>query len=207
MGAKPRAAVAVLMLGLAAALGGCGDGDANGDGEDPAPPPPPPETLHRVPELPARWRVQVNRPGGFALGVPPGWRARNRGATTLVRSFDRLTAVSIVPDRTDEAIELSPSDFATRAFSALGGYAGDPEPGPERRFEHRYEGVELRARATAEETGVRQRVRLVVLRRGRHATFTVVIAQHLRRGRESGRIAERMLGTLRSRPVRPRRSP
>lgn len=197
MPAKPSVAVAIVLV---VGIGSCGGGDDGGEPPLP-PPPPPPETRHRVPELPPRWKVHVNRAGGFVLGVPPGWRARDRLDTTLVRSFDRLTAVSIVPDRNPDAAALPLADFATRAFAALAGFTEEPEPGRERQFEHRYNALELRARARAEQSGIRQRVRLIILRRARHVTFTVVIASHLRRGGASERVAERMVRTLRSRPV------
>jgi hypothetical protein len=155
-----------------------------------------------VPDLPGGWKVHVNRPGGFALGVPPGWKAKDEGTSTSVRSFDHLVAVSITPDRTDEALAIPLEDFATRALIALPGFERELEPGPARRFRGRYEGVEVRAAGTAAETGVRQRVRLVVLRRDAIVTFTVVLAASTRpSARASNRLAERMLRTLRSRPV------
>jgi len=200
-------ATAAVLTGLALALGACDDGGGDAEPPEPTPQPPPPETIHRVPDLPDRWEVHVNRAAGFAFGLPPGWRARDRGIQTLVRSFDRLTAVSIVPDRTVDAIELPLDDFAGRAFAALGGFAGQLEPAAKRPIAHRYRAVELRTTATADETGIRQRVRLIVIRRGRQVTFTVVIASNVDGGRASERIAERTVRTLRSRPVGPAPSP
>jgi hypothetical protein len=193
-----RAAVIVL---TALAIAACGDDDS----DEPAPPPAPPpeETRHRVPELSPGWKVHVNRAGGFALGIPPGWKAEDKRASTSVRSFDRLVAVSITPDRTPEALEIPLEDFASRALVALPGFERELDPGPPRRFRGRYQGVEVRAAGTAAESGVRQHVRLVVLRRDAIATFTVVIAVSTRpSARPSNRLAERMLRTLRSRPIR-----
>jgi hypothetical protein len=195
-----RLRTAIALTALALGIAACGDDDS----DEPAPPPPTPptETRHRVPDLPGGWKVHSNRAGGFALGAPPGWKAKDQGMSTSVRSFDHLVAVSISPDRSPEALEIPLEEFATRALSALPGFEGELDPGPPRRFRGRYEGVEVRAAGTAAETGVREHVRLVVLRRDAIVTFTVVLAASTRpSARASNRLAERMLRTLRSRPV------
>ncbi|MGH2951250.1 MAG: hypothetical protein ACRDKX_04325, partial [Solirubrobacterales bacterium] len=177
---------------------GCGDSD------DPAPAPRPPETAEALPALPRGWEPHVNGPAGFALGIPRGWEASDRGISTLVRSFDRLVAVSITPDRTGEALELGLPDFATRALLALPGFEGDLDPTDPRPYAHRYDGVAVRARATAAQSGVRQRLELIVLRRPELATFTVVVAANAERdSAPAARVAERVVDTLRSRPVGP----
>jgi hypothetical protein len=38
--------------------------------------------------------------------APRGWKVDDRGKGSLVRSFDRLVALSIVPDRSHEALEV-----------------------------------------------------------------------------------------------------
>ena len=197
---RTRLAVALAALTIVSAslLAGCDD---ESDEPPPEPAPRPPETVHELPELPDRWGEQLNRAGGFALGVPPGWRARNQGISTIVRSFDRLAAVSITPDRTAEANDVALPDFATRALVALPGFEEDPSPRGEGSYAHRYAGFEARASGTATGSGVEQRLRLVVLRRGRLVTFTVVIAANAHGGRASERIAERVVRTIRSRPV------
>jgi hypothetical protein len=191
-----RAPSLVALVALLLGAGACGDDDVQRE-----PPPPRPETAHPVPDLPARWEIRVNRAGGFAFGLPPGWRARDRGTSTLVRSLDRLVAVSIVPDRTRDAIETPLDDFARRTLVALPGFESELEPRREQGFPHRYQGARVEARATAAATGARQRVQVVVLRRGRQATFTVVIAANVRGGEASEEVAERMVRTLRGRPV------
>jgi hypothetical protein len=192
-----------VVAALAFGVIGCDD-----DSESPAPEPEPPpaprpvETRHKVGDLPGGWKVQVNQAGGFALGLPPGWNAADRGISTSVRSFDRLVAVSITPDRTAEALEIPLKDFATRALAALPGFERELEPGPARRFRGRYQGIEVRGTGTAAESGVRQRVRLVVLRRNAIVIFTIVIASSTRpSARASENLAERMVRTLRSRPI------
>ena len=191
--------LAVMAFGIV----GCDGGDSDSPSPEPEPAPPPRvETRHKVGDLPGGWKVQVNQAGGFALGVPPGWKAADRGISTSVRSFDRLVAVSITPDRTAAALEIPLKDFATRALAALPGFERELEPGPDRRFRGRYRGIEVRGTGTAAESGVRQRVRLVVLRRDAIVTFTIVVASSTRpSARASENLAERMLRTLRSQPI------
>lgn len=193
------------LAALAVALSGCDD-----DSDDTAtttttttPQPRPEETFQEVPDLPPGWKVHANRAGGFALGVPPGWKPDDRQGSTQVRSFDRLVAVSITPDRTVEGLEIPLEDFATRTLAALPGFEGELDPGPSRRFKHRYNGNEVRAAGKADETGVRQQVRVVVLRRDEIVTFTAVMAVNAKpAAHASERLAERILGTVRSRPIR-----
>jgi hypothetical protein len=188
-------------LALALVIVGCG-GDSEPPEPEPPPAPPRVERVHKVPDLPGGWKVHVNRAGGFALGVPPGWKTKDEGISTSVRSFDRLVAVSITPDRTSEALEIPLKDFAARALAALPGFERELKPGPPRRFRGRYEGIEVRGTGTAAQSGVRERVRLIVLRRDAIVTLTVVLAASTRASaRASDKLAERMLRTLRSRPI------
>jgi hypothetical protein len=190
------------MAALAVALSGCDDDSDDAATTTTTPQPRPEETFQEVPDLPPGWKVHANRAGGFALGVPPGWKPDDRQASTRVRSFDRLVAVSIAPDRTVEGLEIPLEDFATRTLAALPGFEGELDPGPSRRFKHRYNGIEVRAAGKAE-TGVREQVRVVVLRRDEIVTFTAVMAVNAKPAAyASERLAERMLGTVRSRPIR-----
>jgi hypothetical protein len=185
---------------LALALTGC-DGSED-EAEPPPPPPPPRETVHQLPKLPDDWERHVNRAGGFAFGVPRGWKASDRGDGSLIRSFDRLVAISIVPDRSEGALEIPVDEYASRAAEALPGFRKRLRLKAEGRFEHRYEGAEVRAVGTAK-GGVQQRVSVIVLRRDDLATFTVVIAKNQREAaHQSKKLAERIAETLRSRPPR-----
>src|SRR5688572_20394655 len=99
MRSAPERAIASLAALCVLAFGACGEDD------EPAPPQRPRETVDKLPELPPDWKPYVNRQVGFAIGRPPGWRAEHRGGSTLLRSPDRLVAVSISADRTLEAVE------------------------------------------------------------------------------------------------------
>jgi hypothetical protein len=195
-----RRAILCALVALAVATAGCDDDD---DDAEPTTTPVPrqKETFQKVPELPPGWKVHANRDGGFAFGLPPGWNADDDTTTTRVRSFDRLVAVSITPDRTVDGLAIPLENFALRTIAALTGFEGELDPGPARRFKHKYRGSEVRAAGRAE-TGVREQVRVFVLRRDEIVTFTAVMAVNAKpSAHASERLAERMLHTLRSRPV------
>jgi hypothetical protein len=187
---------------VASALAGCGGGRDQPTPEPAPPPPSPRETVDRLPTLPEGWKRELNRAGGFAFGVPPGWEVEGRGRGSLVRSFDRLVALSIVADRGPEALEVEVRDSARRAAAALRGYRQPPRVQTVLPFEHRYEGAEARALATAR-AGVDQRVSVIVLRRDRVTTLTTVLAANAEReAGPSRRLALRVVETLRTRPPR-----
>lgn len=182
---------------VALVLAGCGEDETS----QPAGPAPQ-EAVHELPDLPRGWKAYRNRVGGFWLGRPPGWSANLRGTTTVLKAPNELVAVTVSADRTDDAVAIDPEQFALRVISALPGFEGKVDPSEPRRFRHRYAGVEVRGTATASATGVRQRLRVVVLRRGRLAVVTAVVAENARRGTgEEVEQALRAVRTLRTRPV------
>jgi hypothetical protein len=193
--------LAVTLIVVAVAAVGCG-----GDDDETQPPPPPQEpveTVHKLPKLPDAWKRYENRRGGFVVGLPPGWKAsdRDRGPTSLIRSYDRLVAISISPDRTDEALGIDLDQFAARATAALPGLEGAARPSDPKPYKHRYNAVQSTLDAKDAESGVKERVSVIVIRRDDVVTFTVVIAANAdRRARPSERLAREVVGTLRSRP-------
>jgi hypothetical protein len=192
---------ALAAFAVAVAAGGCGGGgDETPATTTPPPPPPPRETVDHLPKLPESWHKHVDERGGFALGLPRGWKANRTGDGLLVRSFDHLVAISIAPDRRRAALEEPLDEFAKATAKAVGGFRGELTQRSVRRFPHRYSGAEVRARGTAR-GGVTQRVSVVVLRRDRVAMVTAVIASNVKRSAdESLRLARRVVGTLRTRP-------
>jgi hypothetical protein len=187
---------------IAGVLCGCGD---SGEGEPTTtttqpPQPAPRETVDKLPKLPPSWHPFVARRGGFAVGLPRGWKAKEQGPDALIRSFDRLVAISIAPDRSQAAIDVPLEDFATRTLEALPGLRGDLRRVQTRRYRHRYAGTEVRARATAS-NGVDQRLSVIVLRRDSVTTVTAVIAANAKAGgKPSARLARGVVATLRTRP-------
>ena len=192
---RPNPLFAALLVAFA--LGGCGlDPDSPEPGQRPV------ESVDLLAPLPPGWKAHVNSDGGFAFALPPGWDAQNRGSSTLVRSYDQLAVVSISADRTREALELPLEAFATRALAARPGYEEALRPSEPRELQHRYASVVVEAQGTAKGSGVAQQVELVVLRRSKLVTLTVVIAVNASpEGEPSELIAERIVETLRSRPT------
>ena len=110
---------ALLLAMLASVLvAGCGSDDA------PAPEPPErkEESADKVPDLKRGYEEFVNRSAGVAFGRPPGWSAKEQGATTELVAPDELVSAAITVDRTDEAIGGDPKAFATQTLKLLPGY-------------------------------------------------------------------------------------
>lgn len=194
---RRQRSTSALLIALAL-LGGCGADDT---AEEPGGARPT-ELADPLPKLPRGWEPYVNRSGGFALGRPPGWSARDEGATALLRSPDRLVAVTVSADRTSEALELPPERYARRVFRALAGYRGEPKPSaPARLRGSPYKGAQVSGEAVAAESGVRQDVRVAVLQRPELVTFTVVVGANARRASSAQKEdALRVARSVRSRP-------
>jgi len=196
----------VLMLG-AVLLAGCGD-----DAEETSTtgPPPKPEKAEQVQGLPAGWTIERNPAQGFSLGAPPGWRQGTdcfaKGGvelpTTILCSPDKLVTLSISADRTADALELDPKEFAARTMEGLGDSYDGLQSSKPKPFKAHYPGAIVEGTGTAAGTGVPQDVSVVVLRRDDVANFTAVIAANA--GQPTGLaagLAEDALTTLRSQPV------
>ena len=194
----------LVLVAAVVALASCGDEQSDQG-------PRPVERAEEVPKLPAGWKVYENAPQGFALGAPPGWRdgadclgrGAEPGSASVLCSPDRLVTLSISADRTNEAVALDPKEFAARTLERLGeeGYS-DLKAGKPKELKAHYDGAFVKGEGKAAETGVEQNVTVVVLRREGVANLTAVIAANAKQPTEPGvELAEKALGTLRSRPV------
>lgn len=186
------ALVAAALIALGAP--GCGDEDETEGVVRRA------ETAQPVPGLPAGWSVHRNAKAGFALGVPPAWRAENHGIRSLVRSPDRLVAATISADRTTAGLEFPLDEFAETAITGVEDIR-DLEPGETRRFRHRYEAAAVEAEGEGGKEDLRQKLLLVVARREGIATLIVLVARNAEQAtaRYTPQV-ERMIRSLRSRP-------
>lgn len=193
-----RVAIALAATALAAGAAGCGED------EDTEPVTTPVESAERLPELPKGWSEHRNDDAGFAVGVPPGWMARDRGISTELRSPERLAAVSVAADRTGEVLAVPLEQLATATISGEIPGLRDIEPGEPRALRHRYDAVSLRAAGVAEPKDVRERLLLAIVRREGTVTFTVLAAHN---AEENARFyedeIERLIRSLRSRPIGP----
>jgi hypothetical protein len=190
-GARLGSAI-VALVGLIGLLG-CGD-------DEPAPPEHRTETVDKLPKLPPGWHEYVNHRAGFALGRAPGWRAKRDGGGSLLRSPDRLVAISISADRTREAIEFPLGEYALEAAKALPGFHDLHVKRP-RRFKAQYnsQAVEAKGRAKG---GVRQSLLFIAMRRDHLATYPVLVASNAERDtRFYEDEALRIVRTLRGRPI------
>jgi hypothetical protein len=192
---RPRAKRPLVWLAIA---GACFAVAACGGGDDSAPAERPRERADKLPKLAEGWKPYVDRRVGLAIGRPPGWLARTRGRSVLLRSPDRLVAISLSADRTVEAVEFPLSDFVVDAAEALPGYRR-LKVGRARPFAAKYPARSVRA--TGIEDGVRQRMLFVALRRKDVVTYPVLVARNDERS--SGYYYDeglRIVRTLRGRP-------
>lgn len=196
--AKAPALIAALLV--AAAPAGCGD--RGGDAEEALPPAPAKETADPLPDLPKGWSKEVNHDAGFAFGLPPGWTATEREGPSLVRSPDRLVAVSLTADRTDNALGPAFDQYTSATAADLERVFSDLDPGRPQPYSHHYRALAVEASGRARESGVRQDLLLVTLRRSKLAAFTALAAVNAKRQpKEHMRQAERIISTIRGRPV------
>jgi hypothetical protein len=194
---------AALLIVAAIAVGGCGGSDSS-TGQSTTTQRHHSEDADPLPDLPAGWKPYLNRVGGFAVGRPPGWKATRKGTGSLLRSFDRLVAVSISPDRTPDAQELPLDSFATRALLALPGAGAGVQPSDPKPYDHHYDAVKSTFEAKA--SNIKLRDSLIVIRRDHLATFTVLIAANAdAAARPAEEIARKVVATLRSQPPSLRR--
>jgi hypothetical protein len=199
--------LAVVGLAGALALVGCGGGDSSTS--TPAATTTATETPQKLPKLPSGWHAYVDHRIGYAVGLAPGWTATTRADSALIRSPDRLVAISVAADRTSEALTLPLPDFATRVLSALAGFQGGLDPGPPRPFPGTpLEATQVRARGTEARNGVHQKLALVVLRRDQLVNYTLIVAENARETPAAEhRDAFRIVRTLRDEPIGPSVSP
>lgn len=178
-----------------AVLAGCGEKDERiapatvAEATDPAAPPP------------RGWRTYLDRRAGFSISVPPGWSARRRGAATLVRSRDRLLAVSIVADRGAEGRETTAGDYARDTIASLPGYRQLAARGVRPVDGSPYESARADGAGTRESAERRQRVTAAAFRRPGQVTYAAVAFRDARgSGRMEARRLDRLLASLRARP-------
>ncbi len=187
-------ALLAVLLGLL--LSGCGGGGDDG----PEPVERPVEKADPPAKLPPGWRTLTNTAGGFTIGVPPGWTTKLRGTTTVLGSPDKLVAISATADRTDEALRAPLERFALGAAEALSGFE-NLKVEDSAQFKHRYQAVAVGATGTLAESGVKQKLLLVILRRDNLATYPVLAATNVGRRSPFASQIPGIVRSLRGRPV------
>jgi hypothetical protein len=201
-----RATLLTLCLGAGGMLAACGSDSAEETTEER-----PTETAERVGKLPAGWEVLTNDVQGYAIGVPPGWgegKACGKAAppaatgTTLLCSPDRLVTLNVSVDRTNEALEVAPTDAAGRTAEAIseqnfGGRLKSGEPKP---VKGHYDGAAVTGDGSS--GGVEEEIEVYALQREGIAAITAVIAANADEDANAGvKLAEEAVESLRTKPV------
>lgn len=223
-----RAVVIVAAIAIAgiAALAIWNAADDENGGDAPPKPAPPPETADPVPKLPRGWTKTANEAGGFALGVPPGWSAKPAGTRTTLKSRGSAVVVRVTADRSDEAFDANPSDYARDIIDRLGAEqftdlkvtgTGDGgsgslvvppgSPGGSAETEElviAYESASITATAKSKQTGRKERVQVTVVRRPMLAVYPMLVVSDSKvKAKQLDPILRRLIGSLRGRPVQP----
>ncbi|HYH57735.1 MAG TPA: hypothetical protein VD790_00750 [Thermoleophilaceae bacterium] len=163
-------ATASLLAALAIALaGGCDEDDEFAGAPDPA-------TERRDPpaDPPPGWRTLANRAAGFTMSVPREWTARTRRGATLIRSSDRLLAVTVAADRSEPGRTTPAPRYARRAFRALPAFRRVRATRARTVPRSPYPNGRVDGTGTLAATGGRQRISVTAFRRPGRVTYTVV---------------------------------
>jgi hypothetical protein len=110
---RPTVRMAVLATAVAT-LAGCGSSDGGGSRE----------RADRPVKPPPGWRTVRNVRAGFTIAVPRSWPARTKRGATLIRSEDRLVAMTVGADRGKAGRESAPADYARETLQELPGFEG-----------------------------------------------------------------------------------
>jgi hypothetical protein len=159
--------VAALLAGFAAA--GCGEEDEFTGSPNPAK-----ERTDPPAKPPPGWRTFKNPRAGFTLSIPPGWPARARGSATLIRSDDRLVAVTVAADRSEAARTAPPRRYAQRTFRALPGFRNLKLDTLHKVGGSPYASAQVDGAGTLRKRRQRQRITVAAFQRPRRVTYTVV---------------------------------
>lgn len=192
-----RARATVTPLAVAIVVAACGGGGTNGSSA-----PAGPERSDRPAVPPAGWRTVRNRSAGFTVSVPRTWTAATRRAATLLRSDDRLVALSLSADRSRPGRDSQPAAYALGTLRQIPGFDG--HPGRVRRVRgSRYPAVQVTGTGRVRGSRARQRVTVASLRRRGFVTFTVIAFRNARvRPRFNDAVIERIVRSLRGQAPR-----
>jgi hypothetical protein len=191
--------VAALAAAVAVTLGGCGGG---GSTSTTTTNPGPRETAQKLPKLPPGWQAHRDRTIGYAIGLPPQWKAGGHRRSVLIRSPDHLVAVTLTADRDPGTLAIPAPKFASQALGGLPGFKVPLNPGKPKPFKGTpLEAVQASA-SGSQAGGLKENATLVVLRRDHVVNYTVAVLENAKQaGADLDRaVALRMIQTLRDEP-------
>jgi hypothetical protein len=162
---------ALALLLAAAALGAtsCDEEDDFAGSPDPAT-----ERSDRPAKPPRGWHTVANGRAGFTLSVPRNWRTRTRRSATLIRSSDRLVAVTVAADRSEDGRATPPRRYARRTFRALPGFRRLRATRARRVHGSPYPSARVDGGGTLAKRRQRQRITVAAYQRPRRVTYTII---------------------------------
>ena len=158
------------------------------------------ERAHPPAKPPAGWRTVRNDAAGFSVAVPRSWSARTKGEVTLVRSRDRLVAVTVVADRSEFGRNRPPGDYARQVLERLPGFEGSISPDVRRVRGSPYPSGHVEGAGTVEGARRGQAISVIAFRRPRRVTYSVIVFRNASFPGFDERAVSRMLRTFRARP-------
>ena len=169
IGLPPLSRILAAALALALLGAGCSDdeeGEITSVGVERRDPPA---------EPPLGWRTVSNPRAGFTIAAPTTWTDTSTRGRTVIRSDDRLVAVSISADRTAAGRQLSARRYARRTIRTVPRFAGivDKRIAPVRGA--KYENALLTATGTVSPSNLSQRISVAIFRRPGRVTYGVLV--------------------------------
>jgi hypothetical protein len=176
---------------------GCGGGSKQKD-------PPAGDQPSDVPaKPPPGWHNVTNGSAGFTLVAPRKWPTSTRRGATLIRSPDRLVAVTVAADRGAKGRHLRAQRYAEEIVRGLPGFGNVLVRRASRIRGTPYESGRLEATAVLRSKRRGERVIVSVLRVPRYVSYAFIA---FRNGRVPARVydpvLERIVLSLRGRPPR-----
>jgi hypothetical protein len=183
---------------LLAFLAGCG-GDDERAATKPPERPGPAARAGRPVHAPPGWRTVENARAGFTIAVPERWSARTKRGATVIRSRDRLVAISLAADRSASGKDTLPASYARRTIAALPGFEGRVSPGVRAVRGSPFRTARVDGAGKVRTSRRPQRISVAAFQQPGVATFAVVVFRNARaRLRLDDRVVDRMLPTLRA---------
>jgi hypothetical protein len=146
----------------AAGCGGSGGGGSAERADAPAKPP-------------AGWRTVRNETAGFTIAAPRRWQARTRRRATLIRSPDRLVAITVAADRSAQGRNTGGVSYARELLQELPGFEGSVSPGVRHVSRSPYRTARVDGVGSVRTSRRGQRITVVVYRRSPRVTYAAVV--------------------------------
>lgn len=174
-------------------VAGCGDGDDEPDS--------PSEKADAPAKPPPGWRTVRNRQAGFTISAPKSWSAATERRATLIRSKDKLVAVTVAADRSHAGKTTAPRPYAGDVIAALPGFEGEVSVKDTRIAGSPYRTALAEGSGTVETSGTPQRISVAAFQRPGQVTYSAVIFRNARARPVPGRATvARMLRSFRAQP-------